>query len=63
LLYQYEYLKSLDFLDIRIGTGERPFLVELKVPEQKGYEENPTAFSPSHDKMLLFSLHLVHDAS
>ncbi|PEB74185.1 type VII secretion protein EssC [Bacillus thuringiensis] len=33
--------ESPDFLDIRIGTGERPFLVELKVPEQKGYEENP----------------------
>ena len=33
--------ESPDFLDIRIGTGERPFLVELKVPEQKGYEEDP----------------------
>lgn len=32
--------ESPDFLDIRIGTGSRPFLVELKVPEQRGYEEN-----------------------
>lgn len=32
--------ESPDFLDIRIGTGSRPFLIELKVPEQRGYEEN-----------------------
>ncbi|WP_242217341.1 type VII secretion protein EssC [Bacillus cereus group sp. BfR-BA-01380] len=33
--------ESDDFLDIRIGTGKRPFLVDLKVPGQQGYEENP----------------------
>ncbi|WP_141523149.1 MULTISPECIES: type VII secretion protein EssC [Bacillus] len=29
-----------DFLDIRIGTGIRSFLIDLKVPEKRGYDDN-----------------------
>lgn len=30
-----------DFLNIRIGLGEKPFEVELEVPTQEGYDINP----------------------